>query len=530
MNAKSIFLVLVLVFAVILGAVFLGTAVGTSDFETLIGLSLVAGALVAFAVLGEKSWILIPIFAAWTGSIIILPIPFSVANIAVGFAVGCWIILILTRKVRWNIKFSAIDVWLIAILVLLGIGYVRNPVGLAAFASGGNVGARPYFEAATAFFGYVLLANAAAPASLLRKLPIMVVVSGLIIAVGGTIAFFLPEIGMYMFQFYSGFMPDMTELDPGRASNEGIGRASFLIPFALGLALCLFASKAPLINLSPFKPLRILGLAIAGILVLLSGFRTSVGELGMYFIIGMLLWWRGTGLAVCAVLAIVGMALIAGVQSVYPLPERVQRPLSFLPGSWDDNVVRSVKVSNEWRFDMWDEILKGNSIKNWWIGDGFGFSSSELAFYGQLHMTGRISSEQLADYFLMTGDLHSGPLSTIKFAGTVGLVLFTILSLVVAWRYAKLWRRMRYSPLGFPIAFYAIVACFFPIKFLFVFGAFQTDLPFLIISAGLLRMFENSAAKYEAEQAAHAVVSAPSETVTRLLDGRPQPRPGALHA
>lgn len=534
MNAKSIFLAVIGVFVILFGSLFVGMAVGTSDFETLVGLGALLAAIVPFAVLGKRVWMLIPVFAAWSGSIMLLPIPFSVSNIAVGFAVACWGLLVVTRRVRLSYHFNSLDVWLLALVLLLLAGYARNPVGVAALASGGNVGARPYFEVFMALCGYVMLASQSVPANVLRKLPIAVVISGFVVAVGGTIAFFLPQVGIYMYQFYSGFMPDVRELNPTLMSNpESIGRAEFLLPFALALSLYLFATRPPLLNVSPFKPFQLFGLMVAGSLILLSGFRNAIGAIGIYFIIGMILWWRGPGLVICGVMAILGISLIAGVQSAYPLPERIQRPLSFLPGNWDASVVRSAQDSNEWRFDMWREIFEGNIIKNWWIGDGFGFAASELAYYGELQMTGQITSQQLADYYLMTGDLHSGPLSTLKFAGGIGVVLFTLLTLVIAWRFIKLWSRVKHTPLAFPVAFYAIGACYFPIKFVFIFGAFKGDLPTLIIMAGMLRMFEKSAVLYEVQQA-EAAAAAPatplpgSGTAARLSAGRRLSGSGAL--
>ncbi len=536
MNVNSILVAIIGLFVIVFGSVYIGMAVGTSDFATLGRAVVLVVALAAFALLGKQTWVLIPVFAFWGGTISVLPLPFSVSNLVVGFAFATWLVLLGTRRVKWNFRVDSLDFWIVAFILLLGVGYLRNPVGVAALASGGNVGARPYFEVLVAFCGYLLLASQSDTPRVLRRIPPAVVLSGLIIAIGGAIAYFVPQIGMYMYPFYSGFMPNLGALDPTMTADESsIGRAGFLLPFALSLSLYLFARKPPLLNLSPFNPFGPFAFGLAGILVLLSGFRNAIAALGMYFIIGMLMWWRGTGLMLCLLMMFLGVVMITGLQSVYPLPERVQRTLSFLPGNWDTNVLRETRDSNEWRIEIWQEILKGDSIKNRWIGDGFGFPAAELAYYGELQITGKITSQQLADYYLITGDLHSGPLSALKFVGGVGLALIAGFSIHVAWRFIRLWRRVRYTPLGFPVAFYAINACYFPIKYIFIFGAFQNDLAVLIVLAGLLRMLENSTAEYEGRQAAEvaeAAAASPrtSEAVARLPDGRRRPGPGVLHA
>jgi hypothetical protein len=503
MNASSILLLVIVVIAILFGSVFLGMAVGTSDFETLAGFAIIVSALATFAILRDKIWLLIPIFASWDGRIYLLPLPLSVANIAVAFVVGCSALVILTRSSRWRYKPDTLDFWLFCILAILALGYLRNPVGVAALASGGDIGARPYFEVGMAFLAYLILANKSATPGTLRRLPIMVVTGSALIAIGGTIAFFVPQVGIYMFQFYSGFLPNMSALDSVQSpdSSDAIGRAGFVLGFTYSLSLYLFARRPPLLTLSPTRPLELLGVMLVGVLALVSGFRGAVAAVGMYFIAGSYLWWRGLGLLVCVITAILAIFGFYAIQATFGLPDRIQRPLSFLPGPWDDHVVRSAKVSNEWRFDMWDQVLNGDSIKNRWIGDGFGFPASEFAYYSDLQQLGTISSQQLADYYLITGDLHSGPLSTLKFAGGIGLAVFTILSILVAVRYVRLWRRIRHTPLSMPIAFYSMAAIYFPIKFLFIFGAFQYELSYLIIMAGLLRLLEHSAADYEATQA-----------------------------
>lgn len=495
MNSKNIIVLIAVVAVILIGSIILGTAVGTSDVQTLSGFFLIAIALGAFLATGRNVWILIPLFSAWDGRISLLPLPFSVSNVAVGFAVACWLLLWTTRRVHWRFKIRPFDAWLVAMLVLLGVGYLRNPVGVAAVANNSNVGARPYFEVAVACVGYVILASQRANSSILGKLPIGVICTSIVIAIGGAIAYLMPMVGIVLYQFYSGFRPYMVEVLGGStAVSTSIGRAEFLLPFALSLGAWLFASRPPITNCSPLRPVRVSLLGISGIATLVSGFRIAVGTLGMYFIIGSFLWWRGKGLILCAVIGVLFIAGVIAVQATVGLPERMQRPLTFLPGDWDEGVKRSADETLQWRLDMWEEVMEGDHIQNWWIGDGFGFPASELAYYGALQKSGNILPQQLANYYLMTGDLHSGPLSAAKFVGVIGFTVFFGYSLTIAWRYARLFRITDDRRLKTVVGFFAIPAIFFPIKFVFIYGAFQNDLPAVIIMAGMLRLLEESLA------------------------------------
>ncbi len=495
MNSKNIIVLIVVVAVILIGSIFLGTAVGTSDIQTLSGFFLIAIALGAFMATGRNVWILIPIFAAWDGRISILPIPFSVSNVAVGFVVVCWGLLWTTRRVRWHFRFNSLDIWLLLMLLLLAAGYLRNPVGVAAVANNSNIGARPYFEVGVACVGYAILGSQRPVAAVLGRLPLGVTLSGFAIALGGTIAYLYPIVGIYLYQFYSGFRPFMAEVLGGEtAVAKGIGRAPFLLPFALALGAWLFASRPPISSCSPLRPFRLGTLCVSGVSVLVSGFRNAVGALGMYFIIGSFLWWRGKGLILCAVIAVLFIAGVIGVQSTIGLPDRMQRPLSFLPGDWDEGVKRSAEETVQWRLDMWMDVLKGDQIENWWIGDGFGFPASEMAYYSALYNSGKILPQQLANYFLMTGDLHSGPLSAAKFVGVIGFVVFFSYAGFVAWRFARLFRITEDKRMKTVVGFFGIPAIYFPIKFVFIYGAFQNDLPSLIVTAGMLRLLEESLA------------------------------------
>jgi hypothetical protein len=62
----------------------------------------------------------------------------------------------------------------------------------------------------------------------------------------------------------------------------------------------------------------------------------------------------------------------------------------------------------------------------------------------------------------------------------------------------------------------------FPVNYVFIFGAYETDLPHAIIAIGLQKMLENSLDAYEASR---KETPAPVEAKPRIQPRRPQYAP-----
>lgn len=491
MDQKKLTLAVTLL-VVIVGSIFLGSAVGRNDQTTaIVAVTFIVVLLVVIA-LAENIWIIIPIFAAWSAGVPLLPVPFSVANLAIILTVGVWFLSVAIRRQQWDFKSDRIDVILIAIILLLMIGYFRNPVGIASLATGGNIGGRPYAEIVIAIAAYVILSGQQARASLVEGLPKWVIFSGAVLAVGGSIAAFAPQAGIVLYQFYSGFMPDMGELLDPYGDSEGIGKSGYLRPLASALVAWAVARCNPIRLIRPENYWVVAILAVATVLAALTAYRSALIAVGFYFIAASWLWLRGIGLVFCGVLGVLFVAVLISLQSFISLPDPVQRSFAFLPGNWDQRVEMQADGSVDWRLEMWEDVIYGDNIQNWWIGDGFGFPQSELEYYGYLQRTGQILPQQLAEYYLITGGLHSGPLSAAKFVGVIGGLLYLILAFMVISGYVKHWKMLEgyhsLTRLRTAIGFFGILACYVPFKFVFVYGAYQKDLATLIVSAGLYRL------------------------------------------
>jgi hypothetical protein len=194
--------------------------------------------------------------------------------------------------------------------------------------------------------------------------------------------------------------------------------------------------------------------------------------------------------------ALLFLVLLQG--RVINLPFPAQRALSFLPGKWEYIAKAEAEASTEWRVTMWKAMLEGDRyIHNKWLGDGFGFTHREFEIM-DANRGGSTADQQ--ENLMISGGVHSGPVSTIKYVGYVGLVLFMIFLTLVAMRSARLIRRAQGTPFYSLALFICIPVVLYPLGFAFVFGAFDGDLPNSILLVGMQRMLENSIEAYEAKK------------------------------
>jgi hypothetical protein len=182
--------------------------------------------------------------------------------------------------------------------------------------------------------------------------------------------------------------------------------------------------------------------------------------------------------------------LLISINAVHPLPLGVQRTLSFLPGHWDSRAVKDAEASTEWRLQMWKEIPKSSRyIHNRLMGDGFGFTRAELlAMERQQFRTGELSQEDS----LIIGAFHNGPLSTVRYVGFFGFLLYYGLLICAAVNGARLIRAAAGTDF-YPIAlFIGVWLVWEPINFVAIFGSYDSGLPNTIFSIGMLKMVRNS--------------------------------------
>lgn len=495
MNTNNILILGVTLIVAFIGALVLGQSVASEDYAVVAGIVGTIVMIGVIATLKSNVWILIPIFFTFGGRILVLPLPFSVSNLAVMFVFTVIIGQVAIGMIKPRFKITKTDIIGLLVLTSVGLTFLLNPVGIAAMSSD-TVGSRPYFEIALGLCAYLVLAGITPNLNILRKLPVFQIFLSLFMAIGSALAYFFVSIGSRLYFVYSGFAPHLSSnANPNKIE---VTRLRFLVPPAKRWMLYTMARS----NAWQISVLG-LGITLAAISIhlgaaLMSGHRLAVinwvAHIGLFILIT-----RNFKLGFIAVFF--GMTAIGGLYSYHhaigPIPLSAQRALTVIPGDWDYLVVQETQDSTDWRIEMWEQAMFDEGmIRNKIVGDGFGYSTDEMDFVANMiHETGGVSSlspEELAKYYLITGDLHSGPISTIKYVGVIGLVFMILFSFAVGIRYYKLCMRNRDTPLWLVCMFFGIPSIWMPISYVFLYGDFKIDLPRLLVAAGLLKLLEKA--------------------------------------
>jgi hypothetical protein len=356
------------------------------------------------------------------------------------------------------------------------------------------VGGRPYFTTLVAYLGYLVIRRVRAPVRLLYWLPALVILPHFLLDLLNLLTQFYPKLGLALLPFYSGV--DISAIsDAGGIQDDT--RLVSLGKFGRTIIQSLVSYFPPATFFHPSRFYLIVPFAVAFVMIGLSGFRSELVGAAASLGISSVLRKRKRDLVVYGAVGLFGVILMAGVhQTGFSLPIPIQRALSFLPLKWDDRATQNAEDSSLWRYQMWEAALKPDStiIRNKLLGDGFGFSALEWSIirdetFG--HGVGFVGGSG-QESFIIKGSFHSGPISSIRFVGYVGLALFMWLQLYFLFYVVKLVPRAlntRFMPLAIYIGIWVVYK---PFEFIFIFGAYDNDVAYVISYAGLARLLENS--------------------------------------
>jgi hypothetical protein len=469
-------------------AVYSGRLSGAGQMGTLALLLFSVLLMVLVLHIKERVWILVPLLWGFTGRISLLTLPFSVSNLAVFFIFGVFLVFQALGVYRRKIQLGGLDLLMFANVVYLASVYIRNPVGTLAFGSA-RVGGRPYFEIGVAILAYLVLARVILGKAESRTIPALMISGSLIQGIIAAATYYIPALVPIIAPIYSGVAADISETTGANSITDE--RQTYLGAVATPSILGLLSFYRPITLLNPLNPGRFV-LFIASIaLVLLSGFRSIVFLSAVYFALSSYLRTGFRDIFKIFVIGIPALVLLLALQGrVLELPFSAQRALSFLPGKWSDQAKADAASSTQWRVEMWKEMLATDKyIKSRWFGDGFGFSQRELQILMRHKLYGPTSSQEEA---LLVGGVHSGPVSTIRYVGFVGLALY--LSLLVgmcvsAW---KLIHRARNTVFFSAALFVGMPIVYSPFEFVVVYGSFDSAFATSIFSLGLLKLMNNT--------------------------------------
>ena len=490
LNARSIQGILILTIGTFL-AVWLGLSIATNQVETILQV-VVAVVFVICLGLGRKIWLLIPFMLTLD---ITLRLPGHPDSLLLGemLVLGFCTPLFLMRKLPFKIAWTELEFWMLVVILFVVQAYLRNPIGVSIF-GGDTVGGRPYVLFTIGLATASLLAGLRVPIKDLKMILRLSIAGGILNTTFSALGILVPAIG-----YYTG--ASFTRSDEVNYENIGVvvdersaTRIDWLGSFSKNASLWVSSYISPL--KACVRPLWGTLLIFSLVAATMSGYRNAVFAVILTYTAGIA--YRG-GLGSLALSGLMGagiLAVITIVNTLAPLPPNIQRSLSFLPGTWEEKQREQAKASTDWRMDIWKEALTSDRwIQNKWTGDGLGFSAEELLNQMNQRKGTRLGVsgfDAQREAILINGDYHSGPVSTIRVIGYIGLLFFLFAEIRLAVHAHRQILRCRGSE-WFPLALYiGIPVICAPIVFVFIFGDFKHSGLLFLISCGMVRLLENN--------------------------------------
>jgi hypothetical protein len=477
-------------------AVVIGNAVGSSDMRLAAGVVAVIPVAVIFIKLKTNIWILIPLAWYLTGRLPWLPLPFTVRDLCMMTVIFFFTLFFATRVLPWKRKVGMLDYLVYINLAYLATVFARNPVGFWAMQSS-MVGGRPYFEIGLAFGAFIILSRVHITDFIAKIFPLFSVIPAWCVGILDVIGRLSPQIGSVLNLIYTGVGAKDVVGAFQQEAQLGETRMTGAVGAGIATLLALYAKYNPLTLVSPLYPARCFMLLLGFAAVFISGYRGALLFAVVAFLMSAILRGRIRDLwAAGAIAALALITLIVAQGTLIQLPTTMQRALSWLPGDWNQDAAADAENSSQWRFEMWGWAWNdGRIMRDRVWGQGFGLSLDDMNLIASM-LTATTPGRNLLggsdqESFMITGTLHSGPLSTIKYIGVVGLALYFALLLymaVIAWRLCKEAR----GTAAFPLAlFVALPIIYEPFNFVVVFGALEGSYPQTLVWAGLLNMVRN---------------------------------------
>ncbi|MGA0888356.1 MAG: hypothetical protein ACO3S0_10555 [bacterium] len=492
MNSTKIKAIAIATIATLI-AIWLGMNAATAQIETIMWVMGV-GTIIVCAMLGSKIWMILP-FAATLNLTLMIPGQPSTILLSQALFIGFSGMLILLRKLPFRLQITELEIWILLLVLCAGQVYLRHPVGLNIFGSE-SIGARPYAIFGAGIVSALLVAGLKVPHKDLTMYFRIHIIGGLLNFTMLAIGYFTPKVGVW----YGSVNVDSLSQGGYQEGTYGVERATriqFTRDISNNLALWISAIKSPIrACFHPiWAPLVLLTFAFAA----LSGYRSEIVYVGLTYLVGIIyrggLRWVSVATAVLAA----GFMIMALLNSVSPLPSNIQRSLTFLPGTWDEVHKKDAEDSTLWRTEMWKEALFTKYwIQNKWLGDGLGMTQQEFSYVQSLkskQISGQAGTSKLTlqqEIMMASNSYHSGPVSTIRAIGYLGLLILLgaqIRLAVHAHRQIKRARNTQWYPLTLLIGIPLISS---PIFFTFVFGDFGQAMASFLYGVAMVRLLENS--------------------------------------
>ena len=470
-------------------ALYLGISAATAQIETIMWI-LGSAVLITCISLGRRIWLIMPFLGALA---IQLRIPGQPNSLLLGqiLVLAFSSILFLMRKLPYRLAWTELEFWILILTLFVAQVYLRNPVSISLF-GGAMVGGRGYVLFIITLVFTLLFAGLRVPAGDLKWILRLSIIGGLCNMVISILSQWIPAVGYVTGASFE--RADERGFDDQVVDERAATRVDYMSGIANNMSLWITSFISPLRAM--VRPLWAILLLLSLMAAAISGYRNVIVSVGLTYLIGIIYRNGFAGVVLAAFGAIGGVALIAVVNSIHPLPPNIQRSLTFLPGTWEERYKDDTLGSNEWRYEIWREVLLTDRwIQNKWFGDGLGFTAAELAAQGNDRQGARAGISGFnahRESVLKTGDYHSGPVSTIRVIGYVGLLAFLLAQIRLAVhahrQIIRCWGT-EWLPLAFFLGIPLISGPFF---FVFVFGDFKINMPGYLLAVGIIRLLESN--------------------------------------
>jgi hypothetical protein len=475
-------------------AFYIGIWTGGGNSQTPI---IIVGGIVALSIaliLRAHIWILIPLFWPFTGLIAGTPGEIPTRDLVILYVFPVFLALKALKVVRSKTHYGWLDYLLLLNLLYLGTVYIRNPVGTYSMGFE-RAGGRPYFEAIFALLGFWVIGHVTMPAKLAVKMPWFCAMPSLAVSAGSFISAHIPAASPILGHIYS----EMGGAAPGEGEGPSADSIEIERPGYLGgagstLTRVLYSVFPPFTTVNPLYFWRFLLASLSLYAILKAGFRSGLIGTVLFFMFAAYFRYGITALFRLAFVCVPMLGFIAFAQgNVVDLPYSIQRTLSFLPGKWTPEVVADAQSSSEWRFQIWQNVCDPHNkyIVNWWLGDGFGITKTQLIESALGH--------DVQEALTVSGDYHSLPLSAVHTVGFIGTGFLVVLMFGMAYYGWNLILRAEGTPFFAVALYFGVPIIAAPMLGFFVFGAYKGQIVECIFGVAMLRMISRSLIQYQIE-------------------------------
>jgi len=392
-------------------------------------------------VLRDNCWIAVPLCLPMTGSLNILPIKFSPAELSILLVIG-YVVLQMIMTKRQSIRLGPPEVWIPGILfagVLLYHWGKGGGLGLSMF-GGDASGGRRFFTILSGMLAMpALLWFPLGKSPWLSRVPLLYLIGSLLEFTPFAVSSAAPSLAPYIFRIYSSVNIE-AYVGAQAFRDDSLVRVGQVASVALALQLALLCYFPPRVWIRPGRwfviPLSILSFGAT----IWSGFRSYLLNYFLFSSVALFLRARLI-LFLCIPLLSGGIALlVAGQGSLFNLPLTIQRTLSPFPGKWNRDALMSAESSNDFRTNI-QKVYKTDFMeKAGWLGEGYKFDAKYNAAraldIGTMQM--EQSGEAQAKSYIICRDHHVGWVALHHVTGWVGFGAFVLLclgSLFYVWRH-----------------------------------------------------------------------------------------------